>query len=361
MDTAPGYNAQGQTWMLYGANGFTGQLIARLAVERGHRPILAGRRAEALAPLAQELGLETAVFPLEDVAATFAALRHVHTVVHAAGPFIHTHRAMASACLGTQTHYLDITGELAVFQSLYGLDAEARKAGVALVPGMGFDIVPTDCLAAYTAAQVPNPQRMEIAIVAQGGAISAGTLRTMLEFLKDGSFTREAGELVPGSLCETVRTVEIGERMVQVGSAPLADLAAVWHHLRIPNIATYISLPPKILEGLRVMAPVLGGLLGIEPLRRFLQDHAHWVAKGPTADQQETARAYSWAHVEGPDGRTHTAILDCPEAYRTTAWGCVLGVEGLLTRNLAGALTPSQAFGADFVLGIPTAALHSVQ
>jgi short subunit dehydrogenase-like uncharacterized protein len=347
--------------MLYGANGFTGQLIARLAVQQGHRPLLAGRRAEALQPLAQELGLDYVAFSLEDVAATFAALRPVHSVVNAAGPFLHTHQPLTSACLGTHTHYLDITGELAVFQRIYELDAEARKAGVALVPGMGFDIVPTDCLAAYTAAQVPNPQRLELAIVPQGGAVSGGTLRTMLEFLKDGSFTREDGSLVPGPLCEHTRSLPLGGRQVQVGTAPLADLAAAWHHLRIPNIATYIALPPRVLEGLRVMAPVLGGLLGIEPLRRFLQDHAHWVAKGPTPQQQETARAICWAHVQGPEGRAHAAVLDCPEPYRATAWGCVLGVQALLAHAPKGALTPAQAFGADFVLGIPTVVLHSLR
>jgi short subunit dehydrogenase-like uncharacterized protein len=90
--------------LIYGANGYTGALIARLAVARGLRPILAGRNREAVAALAVPLGLEYRVFALEDAAALDAGLAEARVVLHCAGPFMHTSRQMADACFRTHTH-----------------------------------------------------------------------------------------------------------------------------------------------------------------------------------------------------------------------------------------------------------------
>ena len=104
--------------LIYGANGYTGALIARLAAERGLRPVLAGRSRAGLAAVATPLGLEERVFALEDAAALDAGLAEARVVLHCAGPFAHTARRMADACFRTHTHYLDITGEIAVFEAL---------------------------------------------------------------------------------------------------------------------------------------------------------------------------------------------------------------------------------------------------
>ena len=53
-------------WMIYGATGYTGELAAREAVERGLRPVLAGRNADAVGALARQLGLEHRAFGLDD-------------------------------------------------------------------------------------------------------------------------------------------------------------------------------------------------------------------------------------------------------------------------------------------------------
>ena len=129
--------------MLYGANGYTGELIAELAVRRGQRPVLAGRSAAKVAAVAERLGLEHVVFDLAEAAEN---LRDTEVVVHCAGPFSATSRPVVDACLASGTHYVDITGEIDVFEAVAARDAEAKTAGVALVPGAGLDVVPTDCL-----------------------------------------------------------------------------------------------------------------------------------------------------------------------------------------------------------------------
>src|SRR5262249_55772513 len=129
-------------FLIYGANGYTGALIAREAVVRGYRPILAGRNAAAVVQLAGDLGLEARVFPLHPPAAVDAGLQGVGAVLHCAGPFAHTYQAMVDACLRQAVHYLDITGEVSVFEGVAARDQEAKVAGVMLLPGAGFDVVP---------------------------------------------------------------------------------------------------------------------------------------------------------------------------------------------------------------------------
>lgn len=169
-------------WLLYGAYGFTGRLIAREAVERGHRPVLAGRDADETAALADALSLEHGVFGLDEEGALREALAGVDAVVHAAGPFSRTWRPMVEACLATGTHYLDITGEVEVFEALHALDGRASDAGVALLPGVGMDVVPSDCLAARLAERLPDATHLELALHSTGGP-SRGTARTQVEAL----------------------------------------------------------------------------------------------------------------------------------------------------------------------------------
>src|SRR5215207_11302762 len=151
-------------WMIYGATGYTGQLVAEEAVKRGHEPILAGRNRETLAPIAKRLGLKYMVFDLNDVKIVAEAIGDLDVVYHAAGPFVKTSEPMVKACLATGTHYLDITGEYAVMESVYKLHEAALANKIALICGVGFDIVPSDCLAAYVAQKINAPHTIEIAV-----------------------------------------------------------------------------------------------------------------------------------------------------------------------------------------------------
>jgi saccharopine dehydrogenase (NAD+, L-lysine-forming) len=122
-------------WLIYGANGYTGELAARLARGLGHRPVLAGRSADSVCALSEELGLERRLFTLAEPERIDEALAGMSLVLHCAGPFSRTSKPMADACLRTRTHYLDVTGEVDVFEALAARDAEARASGVMLLPG----------------------------------------------------------------------------------------------------------------------------------------------------------------------------------------------------------------------------------
>jgi len=126
---------QSNSFLLYGANGYSGELIARYAKQYELEPILAGRRKEIIAPLAGKFGLPYRVFDVDDTTALLAALREVKVVMNAAGPFQFTARQMIEACLQTGTHYLDINGDIAVFEMIKRYDEAAKKAGIMLLPG----------------------------------------------------------------------------------------------------------------------------------------------------------------------------------------------------------------------------------
>jgi saccharopine dehydrogenase (NAD+, L-lysine-forming) len=169
-----------QTWMIYGVNGYTGRILAERAKAEGRAPILAGRREDAVRPLAEALSLPHRIFSLDDPAAVDAGLEGVGAVVHCAGPFSKTSAPMVDGCLRRRTHYLDITGEVEVFEAVFTRDKEARDAGVVLLPGAGFDVVPTDCLAAGLKERLPDAIELELAFQDMG-SLSAGTMKTMVE------------------------------------------------------------------------------------------------------------------------------------------------------------------------------------
>ena len=181
------------SFLLYGANGYTGGLIAKYAAQYGLQPVLAGRREEAIKPLADQLKLSYKIFDLTNTTQLIAALREVKVVVHAAGPFINTARQMIDACLESGTHYLDINGDISVFEQIKSLDAAAKEKNIMLLPGVGFDVVPTDCMALHLKNKLPDATHFKLAFASIGGGVSHGTAMTIVNKLGEGGAARENG------------------------------------------------------------------------------------------------------------------------------------------------------------------------
>ena len=155
-------------FLLYGANGYTGRLIAKLAASYGLVPILAGRKKDPIVALAKELDLDYRIFTLRDAKKLENSLLEVPLVLHAAGPFQFTSRLMIEACLKTNTHYLDITGEISVFELAKSYDEKAKAAGLMIMSGVGFDVVPTDCMAKYLKEKLPDATHLKLAFASIG-------------------------------------------------------------------------------------------------------------------------------------------------------------------------------------------------
>ena len=182
-------------WILYGATGYTGQLIARRAVAAGSSIILGGRNEATLRPLAAELGCEYRVARLEDPDLS-RRLAGAAAVCHVAGPFSYTARPMIDACLRAGCHYLDLATEIDVFEAARARDVEARAAGITLVPGAGFDVTVPDCLALLLKQALPAASHLFLAFDFGAVRHSPGAIIMGLEALGIGSLVRRADVLV---------------------------------------------------------------------------------------------------------------------------------------------------------------------
>jgi len=341
-------------WLIYGANGYTGELIAREAVQRGLRPILAGRKHEAITALAASLGLESHIFGLDDPKAIEAGLKDCAVVLHCAGPFSHTAKPMIEACLHTHTHYLDITGEIAVFEMAATFDAVARLAGIMVLPGVGFDVVPTDCIAAHLKSQLPTATHLTLAFRGLGRT-SRGTTLTALESIATAGMIRCDGRLLPVPGAWKTRRVDFGNGRGPISTVtiPWGDVATAYYNTGIPNIEVYMALKPKLIFLLKV-GRYLKWLIKSAPVQNFLAAQIKAMPPGPTTEQRARSISYVWGEVRDDSGQTATARFTAPDGYTLTVLTALAIVEKTLGgHHPIGFQTPAKAYGPQQMFDMP--------
>lgn len=339
--------------LIYGSYGYTGDLIARRAVERGLRPVLAGRNEEALARQAAELNLEYRAFSLDDERPARTALAECAVVMHCAGPFSKTSQSMVAHCLAVGTHYLDITGEIAVFESLAAQDKAARAADVMLLGGVGFDVVPTDCLAAHLKRRLPGATSLALGFQTVGSGLpSRGTQRTMVEGAHHGGLVRRDGRLTPVPSAWKTRTIDFGMGPQRASTIPWGDVSTAFYSTGIPNIEVYMAVPRALQLAMRAsrhLKPVLHSSRVQQLLVRGIDRQR----PGPNAEQRARGASLVWGMATDDEGRSVTSRLRTPESYVLTALTAVTAIEHVLAGDAKpGFQTPSLAFGADFILEI---------
>ncbi|MBW7933605.1 MAG: saccharopine dehydrogenase NADP-binding domain-containing protein [Gemmatimonadaceae bacterium] len=338
--------------VLYGANGYTGQLVIEECLARGVRPVLAGRSESSLRALGERTGLAWRVAPLDDPRSLDALLHDARVVVHCAGPFAATSRPMADACLRNRVHYLDITGEIAVFEALAARDAEARARGVMLLPGAGFDVVPSDCLAAHLKSRLPSAT--ELALAFHGGTgVSRGTARTMAENAGGPGAVRRGGRITAVPPAWRTRAVPFADRERLTVTIPWGDVSTAFHSTGIPDIAVYVGVSPGAIRSLR-LSRLVAPLLRTRWMRRKLVEAIERRPPGPSAEARARANAQLWGEVRDEFDNTASATLVTPDGYSLTAKTAVLAAQRVLAGEaIPGFQTPSRAFGADFILQVP--------
>lgn len=333
--------------LIYGANGYTGRLVVERALARGLRPVLAGRNRQAVEALADETGLSSRVFDLKGRVAD--ELGGVGTVLHLAGPFSRTSVPMLDACLAARAHYIDITGEIDVFEALAARDAEAKTAGIAVLPGAGFDVVPSDCLAAHLKRRLPGAVSLDLVI---GGLNdpSRGTTRTMLEGMAAGTRVREGGIIV--ELPEVPRgTADFGHGLKPTLGVSWGDVSTAWHSTGIPDIRVFFEASPPLERALGIPRP-LRALIASAPGRWLAGRAIDRMPPGPDADARGRGRAVLVGHAADAEGNRAVSQLETPEGYTLTALTAVEIARRVHGGEVAaGFHTPSGAFGPDFILG----------
>ena len=336
-------------FLIYGSTGFVGGAIARLAVRRGLRPIVAGRDAAKVEAQATELGLDHRVFSLDDPVAMDSALKDVAAVLHCAGPFVGTSRAMVDGCLRTGAHYLDITGEIPVYEELAARDAESKARGVMVLPGVGFDVAATDCLALHLKHRLPTATRLALAFHIEGPAgMPPGTAKSIIEMVPYGNRVRRDGRMQTPPRGGRTRLVDFGRGPIKARMLAWGDVFTAYHSTGIPNIQDFAALPSGIRREI-ALTEYLRPLFKLAAVRNFLKSRAK---PGPTPEESAQTRATVWGEVMDDEGRTATSQLHGPDAGVVwTSRAALAAVERVLAGEAPpGFQTPSLAYGADFIL-----------
>jgi len=346
------------TWMIYGAYGYTGRLVAALATERGELPVLAGRDERRLRDLGELFELEHRAFDLSDPAALRRGLDGIDAVAHCAGPFSTTASPMIDACLATATHYLDITGEIDVFETVLARADEARQAGITLLPGSGFDVVPSDCLASMLARALPEATRLELAIK-MGGGVSPGTAKMAMESLGTPGRARIGGLIGPIPADRRRRQVTFADGKSTVFAIAWGDVSTAYHSTGIGDIVVYAALPAAVgaITGVAQMAgPAARSAIVQGTLKRLVSR-----LPGPSAKARSEGPGQLWGQVSDRNGTRVQGTITTLNGYDLTADAVVRIAQSLTAGKVEpGALTPSQAFGPDFVRELDGSQVHAI-
>lgn len=343
--------------MIYGAYGYAGELMVREAVKQGVKPIIAGLSAGKLKPLADELGLEYRAFSIEDAD---AHLENVRVLLSCAGPFSATAEPMVRACLDRHVHYLDITGEIEVFRKCYAQDSQAREQNIIVMPGVGTDIVPTDCLAAMLKEKLPTATRLDLAFCF-GTSMSIGTLKTSIESLGKGGLIRENNQLktVPNGF--RMRQIPFQDRSRWAATIPWGDVFTAGVSTGVPNGAVYMAMSKASIYMARMTNP-FRRIIGRPAVQNFLKNLAgRFVMKGPDAQARETERGQFWGEATAPNGDKVAMTMSTPNVYAlTVVVGIRIAQYCLEYKGPGGYFTPSMLLGSDYISSIPEVEIKAI-
>ena len=321
--------------MIYGATGYTGRMAAEHAKAQGLDVVIAGRNSERLKSQAAQLDVPYRVFTLDHQAA-----QHLHGIgvlLNFAGPFAQTADALMHACIVARVDYLDITAEINVYRLAERLGAQAAEAGVMLLPGVGWDVVPTDCLAVHVARRVQDPQSLKVALQV-AGSMSRGSALSVGEIIGAGLLTRVDGLLVATPDAQP-QDFDFGQGPALCAPLSFGDLVTGWHSTGIPNIAMFVNITGDA----------------------FPEGDLSLLPDGPSAEQREAHRARAVAEVTGADGKVARSMIETVNGYSYTPLTAVEAARRVLGGDRRpGFETPARVFGVGFAETIAGTAITDV-
>ncbi len=339
-------------FLLYGANGYTGKLIAKLAASYQLQPILAGRTESLIQQLAEELNLPYRIIDLDDRESLEKALSEVKLVLHAAGPYVYTAKQMIEACLKTGVHYTDINGDISVFEMLKKYDAVAKEKNIMVMPGVGFDVVPTDCIALQLKNKMPNATHLKLAFASVGGGLSHGTAITMAGKIGEGGAVRLNGKIVGSPLGHKGMWVNFGDKSLFVMSIPWGDVSTAYTTTCIPNIEAYTGIAPKVYRMLKFQW-AFNWLLRTNFVRNFIKKKIKSRPPGPSNEQRKKSSSLVWGEVSNAEGKIITTAISCLDGYTLTAHSSLLITKKILEGNLKlGYQTPAGCYGENLIMEV---------
>lgn len=340
------------SWMIYGAYGYSGRLIAELAKEKGLTPVLAGRDLVKTREVAQALGFKWRAFDLTDPCKVTEQLSDIDTVVHCAGPFSATSAPMIDACLKAKTHYFDISGEMNVFEHAHSkaINDAAKTAGIVVCPGIGFDVIPTDSVAKTLVDELPDATDLHLGF-AGDMVLSPGTAKSMVEGLALGTYGRRDGVLQ--EIPVQVDHIDYGQGARQSMSVSWGDISTGFYTTGIPNIT--VSWPATNAEIRQAkLSRYIRPIISMNGVQKFLKKQVDKKITGPSAERRGRQLVSVWGEARNAIGQVVTARLKTANGYTVTQQAPVAIIEHFAKRDVpAGSFTPAILLGKDFITQLP--------
>lgn len=338
-----------QTIIIYGSYGYTGRLIVDECKRKGLRVILSGRNEEALRKQSVHAGYAFEVVDLNHETELLRLLEKGSLVIHCGGPFQFTSKQMVEACLKTKTHYTDITGEHEVFELMSTYNKKAQDAGIMILPGTGFDVVPSDCLALHLKKKLPSATHLQLAFKMSKGGLSRGTSRTMVEGLGQGSMIRENGKLKRVPLGALTLDVDFGPFRSTALNIPWGDISTAWRSTGIPNIAVYMGAHPGLIRNAKI-SRYINWLLRMKWIKNILRRKIDSKPDGPPDERRLSGKSYLWGKVWDEKGNEASATLATADGYTLTAATSVLIAQKILAGDFTtGYQTPAMMYGEKLI------------
>ncbi len=336
---------------IYGAYGYTGRIIVDELLKNGIKPLVAGRNPEKLSAFAKRHQLEAKTLEVSDKQRIIQWLTNADILIHCGGPFIHTAKEMAEACLASNTHYLDITGEYQVFDLLQEYDEEAKRKNLMILPGAGFDVVPSDCLASFLKSQLPTATKLQLAFTSKDGRLSRGTSKTMIESLGEPQASRKNGVYDYQLMGNSVQEFDFGAfKQLSMGIS-WGDISSAFFSSGIPNIEVFSGTTQEQLSKVKKMVR-LSFLLKSKLVKNFLKSKIDRKPDGPSEERRFESKMFLWGQVSD-ENKTIEARLTTLNGYTLTAKASVLIAEKIASGNFkTGFQTPSTAYGHNLILEI---------
>jgi len=337
---------------LLGATGYTGKLITDAAASYGISLMLLGRSQQKLRALSDRVGYPFQTVSVSSESALQESLRNVDVMINAAGPFSATAQLVVEACLATNTHYLDLTGEIPVFDTLFSYHKQANKQGIMVMPGVGFAVVASDCLAAYVASQLPDAMMLNIG-VSRSDIFSRGSARTMLELFDNGVLVRRNGmlEKIPVASLEHYFDFGLGRRPALAVSWP--DVFTAYHTTGISNISTYFEVG-AMERSAAMYGRYAGWTLKLPFARQAMQLQLSLLPEGPSQQCRDIRHRVVVAEAVAADGTCFRCRLTTPEAYTFSALSTLEIAKRVINGEYrCGFQTPAGVYGPELLQAIP--------
>lgn len=344
--------------VIYGSYGYTGRLISELASKSSYNVLLSGRNRDKLEHQSEKLGLPFMAASLDRPDDLDRLLANASVVIHCAGPFHQTWKPMLDACIRNSCHYLDITGEIDVFEGIKSRDGKIKDAGIMAMPGTGFDVVPTDCMALHLKKKLPDAENLELAFMGLGGGVSHGTAQTMVDNLGNGSLIRENGKIKKVRAAYQVREIDFGHEKKTAASIPWGDVSTAYFTTGIPNITVYTAMDRA---GIRILklSNIVGPILRLNGVKSLIKKWINKNVSGPDDESREKGKSVIWGRVENRKGETKQARLSTQEGYKLTANTAWRIAQKVVSGNyILGYQTPAAVYGEELILEFNQSKYH---